>query len=488
MTADSPAPADAGAILDALPLTVFRVGPDLRLTYANRHGCQLVGLSPGEVVGRSCLELGMDPGSYGRWVEHLRQTFASGRSGHFEYLRAPSPDEELFEYRFLPECGPTGEVASVLVAAVANHEVKTLRAALRCRDELFHTFMDCVPASAWLRDEPGRYVFTNRTYQEQFRVRPEDRVGRTFEQVWPPDVAARLRANDRKVLDTGRSEQFLEAAPAPDGSVRTLLNVKFPFTGPDGTRYVGGVGVDVTEREREAAARRELDARVVSAQKIESLGLLAAGAAHDFKNVLSVILGNAELAAAEFPPGSPAGAYIQAILAAGDRAAELCGQMLAFAGNGRPRPGPSDLGAVARDTVRLLQPKGRRRVEVRVEAPPAVPRVWADPSQLGQVVLNLFTNALQAVGEGPGEVRVAVAAAADKVLLEVADDGCGIPEADVGQVFDPFFTTKADGRGLGLAAVAGIVRELGGTIGVESAVGRGTTFRVSLPAHHPVTA
>ncbi|HEX4613951.1 MAG TPA: PAS domain-containing protein [Urbifossiella sp.] len=483
MSPSATAPADPGEILDTIPVVVFRVGRDLRLTYANRPGCDLVGLRPDEVIGRSCLEVGMDPATYGQWVEYLHDAFRTGRPGSFQYLRPPPPAEQLLEYRFVPELGPGGAVASVLVAAVTIDEVKSLRVALRGREELFQAFMDRVPAIAWMRDEPGRYVFVNRTLLNHYQLRPEDRIGRTVDEVWPPDAAARFRANDLRVLATGRAEQFLETAPEPDGGSRSWLNLKFPFVGPDGTRYVGGVGVDVTEREREAATRRELDARLVSAQRVEGLALLAAGAAHDFKNILSVILGNADLAAADLPADSPVQGHVAAIIEAGERAAELCRQMFAFGGNARPRPGPTDIGMVARDTVRLLHPKGPGPVEVRLEVAPDVPRVWADPSQLSQVVLNLFTNGLQAVGGRAGTVRVAVVADAGRAVLEVSDDGCGIPEANVGRVFDPFFTTKPDGTGLGLAAVAGIVRDIGGTIGVESAAGRGTTFRVSLPAY-----
>ncbi|QDU20827.1 PAS domain-containing sensor histidine kinase [Urbifossiella limnaea] len=476
--------AESAAILDSLPVVVFRIGPDLRLTYANRPTCELLGLTPTQVVGRSCLEVGMEPATYGRWVEHLRTAFRTGQPGRFQYLRPPPPAEMLFEYRFVPERGADGAVASVLVAAFTVDEVKELRAELRAEEERFRAFMDRLPANAWMRNEAGVYVFVNSTYLAHYGFRPQDVIGRTVDEVWPADVAARFRSTDERVYAVWRAEQFLEVAPEPDGTPRSWLNVKFPFTGPDGVRYVGGVGIDVTDREREAAARRELDARLVSAEKIQALALLAAGSAHDFKNVLSVILGNADLAAGAVPAESPAREYLRQLSLAGDRAAELCSQMFAFAGGAQPRPGPTDLGAVARDTLRMSQPPRTSGVRVVVAAESNLPPVWADPSQLSQVVLNLVTNAVQAIGRNPGTVRVGVSAADDCVIMEVSDDGCGIPAAHLGRVFDPFFTTKPDGSGLGLAAVAGIVRDLGGTIAAESAAGAGTTFRVSLPAYH----
>jgi PAS domain S-box-containing protein len=485
MTPCTSAPADVGAILDALPLVVFRVGSDLRLSYVNQTGCDLVGLTLDEIVGRSCSEVGMDPAAYPGWVEELRRAFRTGNPGHFEYLRHSPPAEQLFEYRFVPERGADGSVASVLVAAVTIDEVKDLRHALHCGEERFKAFMDSVPAIAWIRDEHGRYEFANAAYLDHFRLRSVDRTGKSVEEVWPPEIAAELRANDELVLGTGQSNQFLERAPDPDGKLRSWLNVKFPFRGPDGMRYVGGVGVDVTRREEDARARREFDARVVSAQKIEGLSLLAAGAAHDFKNILAVILGNADLAVTSVPEASPLRAFLDAIISAGERAAELCHRMTAFAGNALPRAGATDLGAIVRDTVRLLHPKGRMQVEVVLEVAADLPRVWGDPCQLSQIILNLFTNAVQALGKKPGTICVRVVEGNMRIVLEVADDGCGIHADNIDRVFDPFFTTKPDGSGLGLAAVASIVRDLGATIEVQSAVGRGATFRVSFPVHAP---
>jgi PAS domain S-box-containing protein len=480
----TPPPTDHRAVLDALPVTVFRVGPDLRLRYANRRGAEQVGRTADEVVGKTCSELGMPEAEYGRWQGYVEEAFRTGRPGWFQYRAEVGGRERLVEFRFTPEPGPGGAVASVLVVALVNDEVRHLRAALGGHQELFRAFMEHVPAMAWMRDEAGLYVFVNRAYLDHLGLKPGDRLGSTLEEVWPADVAAALRANDARVLAEGRPIQVVERGPDPDGRVRAWLNVKFPFVGPDGTRYVGGVGVDVTDREREAEERRRLDARVAEAQRLDSLGLLAAGAAHDFNNLLTVILGSAALAAKEVPPGSPAAAHLARIDEAGSRAADLCGQMLAFAGRGPARrPGPVDLNRVVRETAGLVRAVLPAGVGLSLDLAADLPPARGDETQYRQVVLNLLTNAAEAMAGRAGAVGVSTRPGpAGWVDLAVADTGVGMADEVRARVFDPFFTTKPAGRGLGLAAVQGIVRSAGGTIEVESAAGRGTTFRVRLPA------
>src|SRR5262245_7994355 len=135
---------------------------------------------------------------------------------------------------------------------------------------VFRAFMDNSPAIAWLRDDESRYVFLNRTYLDRYGLKPEDRLGKQPADVWPPEVARQLQANDRAVLDADQPLQMLEQCPDPDGTTHTWLNVKFPFTDAQQRRYVGGVGVDVTEEKRAEQERQLLEARSARAAKIES--------------------------------------------------------------------------------------------------------------------------------------------------------------------------------------------------------------------------
>lgn len=256
---------------------------------------------------------------------------------------------------------------------------------------------------------------------------------------------------------------------------------------------------EVAERQRAEQERRQLEAQVLHAQKLESLGVLAGGIAHDFNNLLTSVLGHAGLALEVLPAESAACGYVQSIETAALRAAELTQQMLAYSGKGRFVTQPICLSRVVEEMAGLLRTVISKRAELRFDFVADLPLIEADPAQLRQVVMNLLTNAAESFGQGGGVVTIRTAprrldasfqgllppdvphSAGPGVCLEVADTGCGMDEATVARIFDPFFTTKFTGRGLGLAAVQGIVRGHGGCIQVDSQPGRGTTFRVWFP-------
>ena len=288
---------------------------------------------------------------------------------------------------------------------------------------------------------------------------------------------------------------------ARDGTERTLAGRGAPIRASDGrVRGVVLVFRDVTERVRAEGERRKLEAQFQHTQRLESLGVLAGGIAHDFNNLLMGVLGNADLAVQALPEGSPARARVEDVRTAGLRASELTHQMLAYSGKGRFVVEPLDLNALILDMAHLLKVSISKRIVLNTELADGLPLVSADASQVRQIVMNLITNASEAIGEGSGVVSLStgllhadraflsLASAGpgipegDYVCLEVTDTGSGMDEATKARIFEPFFTTKFTGRGLGLAAVLGIVRGHGGAIRVDSAPGRGTTFRVLFPA------
>jgi two-component system, cell cycle sensor histidine kinase and response regulator CckA len=263
-------------------------------------------------------------------------------------------------------------------------------------------------------------------------------------------------------------------------------------------------GVVLIFRERWASRdleerQRRIEEKLRDGQKLESLGVLAGGIAHDFNNILTGILGHATLAASEVRPGSPLQSHLQAIEAGSSRAADLCRQMLAYAGKGAVDVRPIKLSTVVRDSVQLLRLSISKKATLKCEFAPEMPSVRADPTQLHQVMMNLIINASDATGEKGGNIVVTTGqcfadraylaetflgtslAPGDYAYVEVSDDGCGMDKATQRRIFDPFFTTKFAGRGLGLAAVLGIVRSHRGALRVSSEVGRGTSFRLLLP-------
>jgi PAS domain S-box-containing protein len=244
--------------------------------------------------------------------------------------------------------------------------------------------------------------------------------------------------------------------------------------------------VDITERKKSEEERRKLEQQVLHAQKLESLGVLAGGIAHDFNNLLSAILGNTDLALMKTPAGSPAQEYLHGIETASVRASELCRQLLAYSGKGRFKNETVDLNALIREMTQILHVSISKKANLRLKLTEPLPCIEADPSQIRQVVLNLVINASEAIADRPGTVIVATGTVPEPegtfIFLEVRDDGCGMDEETRGKIFDPFFTTKFTGRGLGLAAVEGIVKGHKGTISVDSRPGEGTVFRITLPA------
>jgi signal transduction histidine kinase/ActR/RegA family two-component response regulator len=255
------------------------------------------------------------------------------------------------------------------------------------------------------------------------------------------------------------------------------------------------VARDITERKR-------LDEQLRRTQKLESLGVLAGGVAHDFNNLLTGILGNTSLALESLSTDNPVRGVLRDVLHASERASHLTRQLLAYAGKGHFVVEPINLSGLTREISSLIQTSIPKHVQLRLELRDDVPSAEADSSQLQQLIMNLVINGAEAIPhEENGTVLVTTGiqvvdehylvstlggsselAAGTYVSLEVHDTGCGMDDLTLARIFDPFFTTKFTGRGLGLAAVQGIVRGHKGTMKVYSKPGKGTTFKVLIPA------
>jgi PAS domain S-box-containing protein len=267
----------------------------------------------------------------------------------------------------------------------------------------------------------------------------------------------------------------------------------------EGARGVEAIFVDVTEQRGEEERRQALETRLRAAERVESLALMAGGVAHDFSNLLTAVIANAEMLRLLVRDDRAQTATVDEVLGAANTAAELVQQLLTYAGGGVVHMEAVDLGELVGETLRLLRRRVPDGVELRLLAEPEVPAVRGDRAQLRQIVLNLVLNAAEAIPRPPGHIEVRVrrmhldrdfldASQHDPevgpghyVLLEVADTGTGMDAATRARIFDPFFSRRRAGRGLGLAAVLGIVRRHRGAISVESEPGNGSLFRVALP-------
>jgi signal transduction histidine kinase len=329
-------------------------------------------------------------------------------------------------------------------------------------------------------------------------------IGRSVEEaaraLWATDQAEADGILDDfyRAAESGRTrvrEARLAAGPDPAHLELTLV----PFFGPDGrTRHVLAAVRDVTARKRAEAARREFEARLAQARKMEALGQLAGGVAHDFNNILTGILGFAEVIRGSAADPAAAG-FGGEIVQAANRARDLIRQILMFSRRQPTERRPVRLTEAAREAVQLVRGAVPATVQVVTRLPAESPYVLGDPTQLHQVVMNLCTNAVQAMADAGGQLGVAVEAVdvgpefarrhpplrpGACVRLAVTDTGPGMPRAVLDRLFEPFFTTKAPGAGtgLGLSVVHGVVQNHEGAIVVESRPGDGTTFEVYLPA------
>ena len=261
-----------------------------------------------------------------------------------------------------------------------------------------------------------------------------------------------------------------------------------------------GACIDITERKQAEEERLVLERQLQQSQKLESLGVLAGGIAHDFNNILTGVLGNAELALAELSPSAPGRENLLEIIQASHRAAALCRQMLAYSGRGQFVSELIDLNALVEDMLGLLKSAISKKALLNLNLEKDLPLLEGDSSQLGQVIMNLVINASEAIGDKDGVITISTGVRECSreyfresyahldlppglyLTLEVSDTGCGMDRGTQERLFEPFFTTKFAGRGLGLAAVVGIVRGHKGALKVESEPGKGTTFKIRFPA------
>ncbi|MBI5830780.1 MAG: PAS domain S-box protein [Armatimonadetes bacterium] len=322
------------------------------------------------------------------------------------------------------------------------------------------------------------------------------------------DFAAMVHPDDAGVVLSTYEQSVADGSPGfeiehrilrrDDGEVRWVHEKCVHQRDADG-QVVRSLGMvqDITERKRAESERLRLQDQLAQAQKMESVGRLAGGVAHDFNNMLGVILGHVELAMADLAPGSPLRADLLDVQSAAQRSADLTRQLLAFARRQTVVPRLLDLNQTVTDSLKMLRRLIGEQVELDWSPHAGLWPVRMDPSQVDQMLANLCVNARDAIG-GVGSVRIAThnvlvaagqvppaegMAPGEWVLLSVSDTGHGMDAETAAQVFEPFFTTKdvGQGTGLGLATVYGVVRQNEGFITVDSQLGHGTTFRIYLP-------
>jgi PAS domain S-box-containing protein len=394
----------------------------------------------------------------------------------------------------------------VATNATLQSEIGERRAAeglLASERNLLRTLLDHLPEAVYVKDVDGCYQIVNPAWLQMHGLdRADQLIGRRSDALADAAFGRRQDDEDGHLLRGGDPiVNHEETYNGPDGDPRHLLTSKSVVLDPSGA-IVGLVAVcrDVTVAKRQEQMREQMDRKLRDTQKLESLGVLAGGIAHDFNNLLTGILGNVSLARMERLDSTRRETYLAQIEAASVRAADLCRQMLAYAGRGQFAVRAIDVNAIVDDTLPLLQVSISKKASVKLNLAERVPAVSGDLTQLRQVLMNLVINASDAIGEATGTIVISTGAAhvtpeylartvsspdveeGDYTFIEVSDDGLGMTRETMARIFEPFFTTKFTGRGLGLSVVLGIVRGHRGALTVYSEPGRGSSFKMLLPA------
>ena len=373
-----------------------------------------------------------------------------------------------------------------------NAQVATTTQALREAEasrSLLQDLSDNTNALVAVVDLEGNVRLANARLERTLGVARGGLLGVHLAERLPSDAAERLVPALEAVAKGAAGQEFEVTLTTAAESHLWQATVVQLRDATDAPYAVGLLATDLTERARAEEERRQFDATVQQAQKLESLGIMAGGIAHDFNNILSAVLGNADLALTSLDDRDEVREALQQIAAAARRASDLTRQMLAYAGKASMRREVIDIRPVLKDMVALVRAAQSKKVSITVD--PMHESLWVeiDPAQLAQVALNLLTNAAEAIGDGIGTVRLACAritgADGPMVHLTVEDDGAGMGAEVQQRIFEPFFSTKSSGRGLGLSAVMGIIRGCGGTLELKSAPGIGTRFEIRLACAVP---
>lgn len=491
----------AQLLLDVAEVVIVALDPDGAITLINRKGCELLGYSPEELLGRNWFETCLTPETRAQLLTVFGSTLAEG-SAPVEYYENPvltkDGRERLVAWHNCQVVDPTGRAIGYLSAGIDVAEQRAAEAEVEGLKDFYQFVLDTIDNGVWVTGPDDVIDYASATLLRLVGVGREDAVGVSFAELFdrhPDHPLAPYYRQARSSLE--RQEYRRVRFVRTDGSEVYASGQLTPIV-RDGV-FAGMVCTteDVTDlvlRDQEAG---ELRAGLERAQRLESLGVLAGGIAHDFNNILAAVFGYTEMAMGAVEHGSQAAQFLAATLAAAERARDLVQQILTFSRGTELERRPVLLQGVVEEALRFVRASLPSTIEIHQYLDSTCDPVLGEASQLYQVLVNLCTNAHHAMRDRDGVLNVSLSTvdldgsapglldpveSGRYVRLTVADTGCGMDDGTRERIFDPFFTTKSpgEGTGLGLSVVHGIVTAHRGTLLVESTPGEGSAFHVFL--------
>ncbi len=482
-------------VMDSLSELVLYIDPEMRLRWVNSAVARTTGIVAEQLVGRRCHDV---------WFGRTEPCGAcpvlrAMESGAPSLAEVSHADGAIYLVNATPVLGETGQVIGAVQTMLDVTDMKAAEVALAESEARYRALVEHSPDIIMRFDRECRHLYASPSVHGLAGLRPEDLVGTTHRDLgFPEDMCALLEHHIRSVFETGRPVETDIEMPAgtggaPDAGAMQLNWRLFPEFDPEGN-VVSALSIL-----RDTTTHRMLEEKLLQASKMEAIGRLAGGVAHDFNNVLTAISGYVEFAIDKTGPDHEIAADLEQVRRAAERATSLTRQLLAF---GRKQVMASrvlDLNSVVREVEGMLRRMIGEDIQIVAELQEPLWRVMADPVQMDQILMNLAINARDAMPAG-GRMTVSTAnvvlddekmlALADiepgrYIRLTLADTGIGMDAETAEHIFEPFFTTKGvgEGTGLGLATVYGIVKQSGGHIECESAPGMGTSIHVYLPCH-----
>jgi PAS domain S-box-containing protein len=499
-------------VLERLPFAVVIVDREGRIGFTNPQADHLFGYDRGELLGRPAEIL---------MPERFQETHTKHRAGFLvePRMRPMGDGLELIgrrrdgsEFPVEISLSPVhiGEAGrDTVVIAVINDvtERQSAELALRNSEERIKSIIDNTTAVIYVKDVKGRYLMINRRFKELFHLNDEQILGRTDHDLFPQEAADVFTENDRRVIRSDQPLNLEEVADQDDGP-HTFISVKFPLKDGSGHPYgVCGISTDITEQKRAEellraseqrlrGVMRDQEQQLILSERLISFGELTASLAHEFNNPLGIVIGYAQDLLTEVDSSDPRHQSVKIIEEEARRCKKIMQDLLDFGRQAPPEFKQMSPLELVRKSVDLLGANlQKNQIRTVIGAADGLPKIWVDPQQIEQVLVNVIFNAIEAMPEG-GNLTVGFSAhpplspsrmpeipgTGGEVMITVEDTGAGISTDQLSKIFLPFFTTKSKkGMGLGLSICKSIMEAHGGKISAESPPGRGATFYLHLP-------